>query len=166
MIKQFFITIGLVGISSLGFSQSLSPTVIASAGNVISNGTVSLSWTLGELAVSTINSGANILTQGFHQPETSIPIGIKNIGITTSVSAFPNPVANELTLEINSGTTETFDVIIIDALGRQIAKNQFNATYGQTRHTMNISDFAPGTYLMKVNSTNGKFAKTLKITKI
>ncbi|MCB0034622.1 MAG: hypothetical protein KDE51_11405, partial [Anaerolineales bacterium] len=45
-------------------AQSLSPTAIASAGGTRTAGGVTLSWTVGETAVQTLDNGTNILTQG------------------------------------------------------------------------------------------------------
>ncbi|MBN2174518.1 MAG: hypothetical protein JW731_10310, partial [Bacteroidales bacterium] len=50
------------------FAQSVSPEVIASAGDYFENSTGSLSWTLGEVMNETFSNGSNILTQGFQQP--------------------------------------------------------------------------------------------------
>ncbi|MCF8403889.1 MAG: hypothetical protein K9H58_08090 [Bacteroidales bacterium] len=50
------------------FSQSVSPEVISSAGDYYQGATVSLSWTLGEIATETYSNGNYILTQGFQQP--------------------------------------------------------------------------------------------------
>ena len=55
-------------------AQSLSPTVIASAGGTGTAGGVTLSWTVGETAVQTLDNGTNILTQGFHQAD---PVKLK-----------------------------------------------------------------------------------------
>ena len=50
------------------FAQSVSPEVVASAGDYYENANVSLSWTLGEIATETYSTGNIILTQGFQQP--------------------------------------------------------------------------------------------------
>ncbi|MFU8844174.1 MAG: hypothetical protein ACNA7V_10250 [Bacteroidales bacterium] len=49
-------------------AQSVSPEVIATAGDYFENSSGSLSWTLGEVMTETFSSGGNILTQGFQQP--------------------------------------------------------------------------------------------------
>jgi len=57
-------------------AQTLSPVVLASSGNYYENASVSLSWTLGEIATETYSSGNIILTQGFQQPTTVTLSGI------------------------------------------------------------------------------------------
>jgi len=49
-------------------SQSVSPQVLATTGAYQSAGSISLSYTVGEVATQTLTSAGNILTQGFQQP--------------------------------------------------------------------------------------------------
>jgi hypothetical protein len=57
-------------------AQSLSPTVIATAGDYSTASGVSLSWTLGEIATETYTNGGYYLTQGFQQPVEAVVISI------------------------------------------------------------------------------------------
>jgi hypothetical protein len=57
-------------------AQSLSPVVLASSGGYFESGTVSLSWTLGEMATETFSGSNIILTQGFQQPVVGVVISI------------------------------------------------------------------------------------------
>jgi hypothetical protein len=64
--KKLFMSIFII--MSVGlFSQTLSPTVVSSAGGYSTGTTVSLSWTLGELATETLSNGSYTLSQGFQQ---------------------------------------------------------------------------------------------------
>lgn len=74
-----FLTLPLLSVvCSMAGAQSISPTVIGSAGGSGSTGGVSIDWTVGETAITTLSNGGNILTQGFHQGD---PVKIKaNIG--------------------------------------------------------------------------------------
>jgi hypothetical protein len=56
------------------FAQTLSPSVIASAGNSFSSAQFSLDYTLGETFVTTLSNESNILTQGFHQPQAGVTV--------------------------------------------------------------------------------------------
>ena len=65
---------------NFSFSQSLSPTLISSAGAYAAAGDITLSYSLGEIAVTTLTTDNLVLTQGFHQPQltgTGIPDEIK-----------------------------------------------------------------------------------------
>ncbi len=56
-------------------AQTLSPSVIPSAGGYFSAANGSLSWTLGETVTPTLTAGSNMLTQGFQQPEVQVRTG-------------------------------------------------------------------------------------------
>jgi len=74
MKKVLFILLNSISLSL--FAQTLSPTVISSGGGYSTGSTVSLSWTLGELATETFINGSYILTQGFQQPVEGVTISI------------------------------------------------------------------------------------------
>lgn len=52
-------------------SQSIERQILASAGNYIEVGNKSYSYTVGEVAIETFSSATIVLTQGFHQPDSS-----------------------------------------------------------------------------------------------
>jgi len=54
--------------SALLSAQSITPSVVGTAGGYGTAGATTLNWTVGEMSVSTLNNGSNILTQGYHQP--------------------------------------------------------------------------------------------------
>jgi len=66
--KKGTIVLCLVTFVLLTQAQSVSPEVVATAGDYYEGTNVSLSWTLGELATETYTNGNVILTQGFQQP--------------------------------------------------------------------------------------------------
>jgi gliding motility-associated-like protein len=55
-------------------AQSFSLEVIGSEGTFLTSANGSISWTIGEVVTDTYFSTTNILTQGFHQPES-----VKNV---------------------------------------------------------------------------------------
>jgi hypothetical protein len=166
MKKITILVSGLVLTAGVSFAQTLSPTVIGSAGETFYGGNVSLSWTVGEIAITTVSSAGNILTQGFHQPENGIAIGIANQDKLFSINAFPNPISENLTLEINSDKPENFLIEVTDILGKLVKSTSIYVGDGQAQHSISMASFAPGAYLVKVTSSNGKFTKAIKLTKI
>ena len=53
-------------------AQSVTPEVVASAGETFSNSSLTLEWTLGEIVTETF-VGTIVLTQGFHSPKPELP---------------------------------------------------------------------------------------------
>ena len=74
MKKLFVVLILLLGHNILIQSQTLSPTVIATAGGFFTGGGSSLSWTMGETFYTTLQNGNVVLTQGQQQPYVEIRI--------------------------------------------------------------------------------------------
>ncbi|WP_299886064.1 hemagglutinin protein [uncultured Lacinutrix sp.] len=72
--KNKLLVIGLLT-AVFAFGQSIERQVIGSSGSTLSNGSVSIDFTVGELVVTTISDGTTTLTQGFHQQ--TIQLGIK-----------------------------------------------------------------------------------------
>lgn len=71
-------------ISYIGYGQSISPYVINSTGNIISGGGYSLEYSVGEVAVATIEEGGYIITEGVLQPEFAVvssnPLKVDEVG--------------------------------------------------------------------------------------
>ena len=70
-------------------------------------------------------------------------VGQHDLLIDGNLKLYPNPVSNELTIEVN-GNRDNIDFEIINVLGQTIYKGSF---VGKT--TVETTNFAPGTYLIK-----------------
>ncbi|WP_420572892.1 hemagglutinin protein [Kordia sp.] len=86
-------------------AQSIERKVIASGGNTISDGTIKLDFTIGELVVTTISNGTTTFTQGFQQG--GIKFGIEVNPIVFLQGALLNPNTGEENLmrdDLRSGS--------------------------------------------------------------
>ncbi len=90
MKKILIITSYLLFAASTINAQSLERQVISSAGNTLTNGTVTIDFTLGELVVTTITDGTTTLTQGFQQGGIRLGIRINPIAFLQGASLNPN----------------------------------------------------------------------------
>jgi hypothetical protein len=68
--------------------------------------------------------------------------------------AYPNPAHDVLNVEFTSESDETAIVKMIDAAGRLIYTESFNATSGANRKSIQVADFAKGIYLIQVEMNN------------
>ncbi|MBQ4820677.1 hemagglutinin protein [Aquimarina sp. MMG016] len=88
--KIYTILMALVfGITTIE-AQTIERQVIGSSGTTISDGSVTLDFTVGELAVTTITDGATILTQGFHQENVQVSIKVNPIVFLQGAAINPN----------------------------------------------------------------------------
>lgn len=71
-----------------GFSQSISPQVINSAGGggVVGSTGVEVYYNIGEPVITTINNGSNMITQGFLQPDVVGKFGLSATSFSTNVT--------------------------------------------------------------------------------
>ena len=126
MKKLISFIIAAVIISQIAFTQNieLSPSVIASAGNYAEAGGISLSWTLGEIAITTLQGGDLVLTQGFQQSYGNID-GLELNTIDWKIIAYPNPVKNLLSIRFDVLSPKDFHIEIQDVTGRILSQEQF-----------------------------------------
>ena len=80
-------------------AQSVSPEVVASAGDYFEGINASLSWTLGEIATETYSNGGIILTQGFQQP---VSVTIHGVDIDLLVFLEGAYSGSQMTTGLNS----------------------------------------------------------------
>ena len=86
-----------------------------------------------------------------------VPTGIDPIESTSPVKVYPNPVTNELIIELEGNTAQT-NFEIINSLGLTI----YDGTICE-KTVIPTSNFAPGIYIIKLES--GKMLEFTKIIK-
>ena len=143
-------------------AQSISPEVIASAGEHFDNGTTQLSWTLGEVVIDTYDNGTNILTQGFHQTQLTVTSVEENLA-EIRLNMYPNPTSEVLNIDL--GNNESDIVIkVFDMSGKLIHSDKIEAY--QTKYVVPMSLVATGNYLVQMQSVDGKMNATHKVMKV
>jgi hypothetical protein len=132
--------------------------VISSQGDSYVNANNSLDFTIGETVVETVTDGANELTQGFHQTLLTIT-SVEDFDVNYSVKIFPNPTAERVTLSIEKYEGVTF--YLFDIAGKLLREEVLTAQ----KTVVEVSDYAKGTYLLKLVGEESKKLKTFKIIK-
>jgi hypothetical protein len=150
-------------------AQSLTPQVIASAGNFATNSGYSLSYTMGEPVVPTFTASGSILTQGFQQDYLSTPTAVQQVSYPDiSVSIYPNPAANYVNVLVTSDkSTSNLSIRLFDLLGRSVNVPVANHSDGtQKLFTLNLSNLAATVYFITVYDMSNNTTHTFKINKI
>ncbi len=157
----------IVFTTQIAFNQGieLSPTVIASAGNYSEAGGISLSWTLGEIAVTTLQQGDLILTQGFQQSYL-LPDGIDLDPIDWQIIAYPNPVKDELKIQFNVLEPTHFWVEIQDVTGRILSQKQYKEIHPGDIIPISMSSYRYGVYFFRVYTPDRQQMRVISIRKI
>ena len=149
----------LLGLGLTGLQAQTS--INATGGNASGSGG-SASYSVGQV-VYTTNTGTNgSVAQGVQQPfEISVVTAIEEAkGINLSVSAYPNPTTDYLTLEVNEFELSNLNFQLYDISGKLLQNEKI--TGNQTSIVM--SNLVPATYFVKVIQGN-KEVKTFKIIK-
>ncbi|MBI5219963.1 MAG: T9SS type A sorting domain-containing protein [Bacteroidia bacterium] len=157
------ITIIIIGLLSyhVAFCQSLAPEVISSSGNYFENGTVSLSWTLGEPVIETDSAGGHILTQGFQQSRYDIVV-VENIEENLNISLYPNPTSQLLNLDWEIPGNAAVLIELIDMQGKKLIDKSYMEN--KSKKQLNLSNYPAADYFVRISSGN-KLVKTFKVTK-
>ena len=149
-----FLGLGLTGLQA-------QTSVNATGGDATGSGG-SASYSVGQV-VYTTNTGTNgSVAQGVQQAfEISVVTGIEEAkGINLSVSAYPNPTTDYLTLRIDEFEISNLSYQLYDMNGKLLQNEKI--TGNQTSIVM--SNLVPATYFVKVIQGNKEF-KTFKIIK-
>jgi hypothetical protein len=153
--KKILLYFSFLALIASVHGQSLSPTVIASAGGYNSVSGTSLSYTVGELAaIQTVkdSSGRYILTQGFQQPN-DIVNGLLDIEKSADGSFSVYPIPAQTTVWYGYEFTETgkIQVSMFDIIGQKMNYN-LEETYdsGKLIHSFDCSNYPSGNYILSV----------------
>jgi hypothetical protein len=149
----------LLGLGLTGLQAQES--VNATGGNASGSGG-SASYSVGQV-VYTTNTGTNgSVSQGVQQPyEISVVTGIEEAkGINLSVSAYPNPTTDYLTLSISEFEISNLTYQLYDISGKLLQSEKI--TGNQTNIVM--SNLVPANYFVKVIAGN-QLIKEFKIIK-
>lgn len=142
-------------------SQSLSPSLIYSAGQKSTNAQFgTLDYAIGEAVISptTTNIGQNlILTQGYYQVYViSVTTDVEDVGISDSnIEIFPNPSSHYFTLKSDLPVRYT----LYNLQGRLI---KFTDTE-DTKHEIHVLNLNEGMYILETTDYKKQIKKSFKI---
>jgi hypothetical protein len=135
--------------------------VNATGGNASGSGG-SASYSVGQVVYTTHTGTSGSVAEGVQQPyEISVVTAIEEAkGINLSVSAYPNPTTDYLTLEVKEFDLSNLSFQLYDMNGKLLLNEKI--TGNQTSIVM--SNLVPATYFVKVIQ-GSKEVKTFKIIK-
>lgn len=121
--------------------------LVTTSGETFSNITYQMSFSLGETLTETLFSEEYTLTQGFQQGNLTVTSIVDPVQTGFSVSVYPNPVQNHLTIETD---VQEAKYRIINLLGEIVKTGHITETALQ----IDFSDLSNGTYLLNVKGQN------------
>ncbi len=123
------------------------------------NGSMQMSFTIGEPITQTESNANTIATQGFHQTKLSA-VGFEDLEPDLLIEVFPNPAQDHLMLTSDQLLNDA-NIQLYDAKGSLVYDHALEGT----EHTIDFNSYQTGTYYLKVSNGNRPI-KTFTIQKI
>ncbi len=160
----------LLGICLFGIlhAQQKDPAVLSAAGNTAKGAGITLDWTLGELAVSTLATTDGLVTEGFHQPmlrvESTFESPIKKGETTFQMTIAPNPVTSTVSIRIHSEGEGAGEIALWDARGQRLQRATVDLSLALQE--WDLSSYASGIYTVTLWDEKGVLLRSYKISKL
>lgn len=140
--------------------QGEAQSVIGSTGNEGNTGNMSINYTVGEVAITTISNDSITLSQGFHQPCLVIT-AIKETFLPGEIKVFPSPTTSILQVQLEGFEPKNLTISMHDLTGKVVFNSNMNTAIWQT----DISELPGGIYIITITDTRSNKSNSYKIIK-
>jgi len=140
-------------------AQTSHQVLSASGGDATGSGG-SVAYSVGQIVYTTSTGTTGSVAQGVEQAYEIYSVGIKETSLNISLSIFPNPTSDFLTLKVEDYNNEALSYNLIDEQGKLILSEQITNQNTQ----LAMSTLARGSYFINIVQTN-KQIQTFKIIK-
>jgi hypothetical protein len=135
-------------------------SVNVSGGNATgSGGTVA--YSVGQVVYTTNIGSTGSVAQGVQQAYEIFTVGTKEIELNNVLSVFPNPIADNLILQIDDYNNEKLSYQLFDLQGKFLIDGQINAQQTQ----INTASLPVATYFINVVNQESRIIQSFKIIK-
>jgi len=143
-----------------GFSIISAQEVVGPAGDSHGNANGSVSSAISEPVPETFTGKNKILTQGFHKANLVVTLIDELPGLDFEISAFPNPAADIVKLQISNESIAWLQYKLYDINGNLYLQNRL----GSSETEIPFGDLHPAEYILIVTDQNKEY-KSFKIVK-
>lgn len=147
-------TLLIGGVGQAQESINTSGGVAAGSGGVIA-------YSIGQVVYQTNSGTTGIVAEGVQHPYEISTLNTSEIAVDISLSAFPNPTVENLTLQVSDYRNEKLSYQLYDLLGNLL--NQGYITGQETQ--INTAILSSATYFVHVVNQQNQKVKTFKIIK-
>lgn len=140
-------------ISYLAKSQTIERQVVASGGNFAIAESLSLSFTIGELAILPLETNNLLLLQGFQQGESPIPTSIQNPS-RLQFLVYPNPTKDWVRISLIEKVKTSLKISILNAEGRALQQQIFSEASPGIE--LNLEKLPSGSYFILMENAYGE----------
>lgn len=147
------------GLLLAGFAQAQESTN-ASGGDATGTGGTA-SYSVGQVVYTTNTGSTGSVAQGVQHAYEIFTVGIKETELNISLTVFPNPTTENLTLQISDYNNEQLSYQLFDMQGKQLSNGQITAQKTQ----INMNSLPTATYFVNVVNQENKKVQSFKIIK-
>lgn len=147
------------GLLWAGLTQA-QESVNATGGDATGSGGA-VAYSIGQVVYTTNTDASGTVIQGVQQAYEIFTVGIKETELNISLSVFPNPTTNNLTLQISDYNNEKLSYQLFDMQGKSLSNRL--VTNQQTQ--INTASLPPATYFINVVNQENKKVQSFKIIK-
>jgi len=153
--------ITMLAIASCVFAnaQTVSSSVISTAGKTSSSSDVALDWTLGQAVAGQMSSTDIQLSNGYHSQLDLQFLSITDETITASLAIYPNPTMDYVVLDLKPN--DEVVVTVYNEVGQNLLTTELNTV----QNKINLDQLSSGIYIFTVNSKISNKTNSYKIIK-
>jgi hypothetical protein len=126
-------------------------------------GTISIWTSLNAVNNNNLQDAGDLWNTSHLAVPEPAPTAVANVVNNVSVKAFPNPVVNNLQLQIEDATEGTYDLRVFSLNGKMVATEQINVSGSTSTTAINTSAWASGLYTLVL--TNENSSKVITVVK-
>lgn len=156
MRKIYIILIILLTTNS--FAQS---NIVATGGNAVAMDNASLSYSIGQIDYTPLNSASGSLTLGNQQPYEIFVLDIENPNDSIKYSLFPNPTTNQIELSLFEIDFSKMKYMLFDVNGKLLFEN----TISNETTVISMESLSASIYFLSVMDERSNIIKSFKIIK-
>ncbi len=161
--RQTLLLFVLICLMLVGYGQSISSSVIATAGGSSEAGGINLSWTMGELAIETFTTTNLILTQGFQQGYYEITSIEDPLTKRIDLQIYPNPAIDIINILIENQDSKSIRIELYSIDGKLVTNEQWENT--GSPYQFQLNRFSSNQYILKVIDLDNGISNSFKIIK-
>lgn len=149
----------VAGLLLVGFAQAQEFANSTGGDATGSGGTVA--YSIGQVVYTTNTGGSGSVAQGVQHAYEIFSVGIKETELNISLTAYPNPTTENLTLQISDYNNEKLSYQLFDMQGKQLSNGQVTVQQNQ----INMYGLPSATYFINVVNQENKQVQSFKIIK-
>ena len=145
---------------SFSVNAQTSHQVLSATGGDATGSGGTVAFSVGQIVYTTSTGTTGSVAQGVEQAYEISSVGIKETALNISLSVFPNPTSDFLTLKVQDYNNEALSYNLLDEQGKLVLNEQITTQDTQIA----MSTLARGSYFINIVQANKKI-QTFKIIK-